>query len=72
MLEDVSEVVCVLYVSGNFENVQILCDGKMLVVQVKEWFIIVSVSFFGNKVVKDDVLKENFIVFGIFVGSVLD
>lgn len=61
-----------LYASGNFEDIQLIREGDVLVVEVKERPTISNIEFVGNKDIKEEQLKESIESSGVRIGEPLD
>lgn len=68
----VAQLVRSLYASTHFENIEILRDGNVLVVKVKERPTISNIIFEGNDDIKDEQLQESLDGSNIRVGEPLD
>lgn len=68
----VGEMICVLYKIGFFEDVQLDCQGMILVVIVKECLVINKLIVIGNKDIKFDQLFKGLFDIGLIEGGIFD
>ena len=55
---DTSELIRSVYKSGNFKNIEITSEGDVLILQVVEYPSIAIIEFAGNKLIKEESLRE--------------
>ena len=55
---DSGEIIRRLYKTGFFKDIQLSVEGTTLVLDMKEYPSIYSIEFFGNKLIKEESLRE--------------
>jgi len=68
----VSQLIRSLYASSHFERIEVLRDGNVLVIKVKERPTISNIIFDGNDDIKDEQLQESLDNSNILIGEPLD
>ncbi|KEY91511.1 outer membrane protein assembly factor [Candidatus Photodesmus blepharus] len=71
-VQDAANIIRSLYALGDFEDIKVLRDNNALIILVKERPTIASISFLGNKVIKEEQLRYSLDTFGVRVGAVLE
>lgn len=70
--EEVAQTIKALYATGNFEEVSVYRENDVLIIRVVERPTIASISFSGNKAIKEEQLTQNLNATNIRVGEALD
>lgn len=70
--DEVQCVICVFYNIKFFSDVQLICEGSILVIKVVECFLIVKFILCGNKDIKEEDLCKGLKEIGLFEGEIFD
>lgn len=68
---NVADAIRALYATGNFDDVQSVRDGDVLVFKVVERPVISTINFTGNKLIPTDTLKQGLKSLNLVEGQVL-
>lgn len=66
------ETVRSIYENGDFSDIQILNDNGVVTIKVRENPTIVQLTVSGNKLIKEEQIKENLRNYGVYEGNLLD
>lgn len=67
-----SEIIKLIYKSGQFRDVYVDYDDGILIVTVSEKPIIASIEFYGNNLIQTDKLREGIRQVNLYEGAVFD
>ncbi|VFP80311.1 outer membrane protein assembly factor BamA [Candidatus Erwinia haradaeae] len=70
--EDIRRTIHTLFATGKFDDVRLIRNGDSLIIKLKERPVIACITFLGNKILKEELLKKNLNAFGICIGESLD
>ncbi len=70
--DDIAGTIRSLFATGSFEEIRLLRDDNTLIIEVNERPTISNITFFGNKLIKDAVLRKHLNDSGIQIGRPLN